>query len=173
MCINIKLINGNVYDLPRTRKLSFPDPNKNVLAVASSVLSTTQHCTETAHQQFLHYVPFTAMTDMQQITCLCFSLLWRMWLQEKNNFSNWFLLAVHGCGLDPKLHFSLVKLGSMWLGASVLTWGRRLKCPFTIRRLVCGALFICYMNSRNHISKAILFKSKRETYRASPVMVSF
>jgi hypothetical protein len=49
--------------------------------------------------------------------------------------------------LTQNLNFSLMKLGSIWVGISVLKtigigavliWRRCLKCPFTIRRLVCG-----------------------------------
>jgi hypothetical protein len=67
---------------------------------------------------------------------------------RRTHFCNWFLQAAHdGVWSAQNLHFSLMTLGSIWVSISmlktigtgaVLIRSRRLKCPFTIRRLVCG-----------------------------------
>jgi hypothetical protein len=40
--------------------------------------------------------------------------------RRRTHFCNWFLQAVHDGVLDPKLTFSLMKLGSIWMGISML-----------------------------------------------------
>jgi hypothetical protein len=72
---------------------------------------------------------------------------------NKAHFCNWFSRAVHGGALDSKSYFSPMKLGSIWVGISmlrrkgtgaVLIRDRILKYPFTIRISVYGVLLLLH-----------------------------
>jgi hypothetical protein len=73
--------------------------------------------------------------------------------RRRIHFCNWFLQAVHDGVLDPKLTFFTDKLGFIWVGTSmlktigigaVLIQSRRSKCPFMIRRFVCGVSLLLH-----------------------------
>jgi hypothetical protein len=115
-------------------------------------------------------------SDVCQTACCTQGSEYLRWLQEKNHFCNRFLWAVHDSVLDPNLHISLTKLGSIWVNVpipktvgigTVLMLDRLLKCPFTIRKLVCHYY---YINSRTIFFKTLLFKSRKEIFWASIVI---
>jgi hypothetical protein len=83
--------------------------------------------------------------------------------------------------LNQNLHFSLMKLGSIWVVVSILkTTGigtvliqdRLLKWPFIITRLVYSISLLLYELQHPHSFTTLLFKGKRKTFWASTVMVS-